>query len=133
MTKSLPRLYNPHYVPSGIKPFTNDNVVIIILESFAREYIGSLNHDLEGGTYQGYTPFIDSLISVSLTFDVSLANGKKSIDAMPSILASVPSLETPYTISHYANNEINGLPELLKSKGILHCIFSWCTERINGF
>ncbi len=49
------------------------------------------------------TPFLDSLISNSLTFEITLANGKKSIDAMPSIFASLPSLETPYTISHYAN------------------------------
>jgi hypothetical protein len=66
----LKELYNPEYHPSGLKPFVNNNVVIIILESFAREYIGSLNKGLEGGKYEGYTPFIDSLISVSLTFDV---------------------------------------------------------------
>ena len=115
------------------KPFSNDNVVIIILESFAREYIGSLNHGLEGGKYEGYTPFIDSLIKVSLTFDVSIANGKKSIDAMPSILASVPSLETPYTISHYANNQINGLPELLKKKGYYSAFFHGAPNGSMGF
>ena len=129
----LIQLYNPHYLPSNAKPFTNENVVIIILESFAREYIGSLNHDLEEGTYKGYTPFIDSLVSVGLTFDVSLANGKKSIDAMPSILASVPSLETPYTISHYANNQINGLPELLKRKGYYSAFFHGAPNGSMGF
>lgn len=127
------KLYNPHYKPSGRKTFTKDNVVIIILESFAREYIGSLNRDLEGGKYEGYTPFIDSLISVSLSFDVSLANGKKSIDAMPSILASVPSLETPYAISHYANNEINGLPELLRRKGYYTAFFHGAPNGSMGF
>ncbi len=129
----LLRLYNPHYYPTSTKPFVYDNVVIIILESFAREYVGSLNHDLEGGKYEGYTPFIDSLISVSLTFDVSLANGKKSIDAMPSILASVPSLETPYTISHYANNAINGLPELLRDKGYYSAFFHGAPNGSMGF
>ena len=129
----LTRLYNPHYIPAKTKPFTSKNVVIIILESFAREYVGSLNHDLENGKYEGYTPFIDSLISVSLTFDVSLANGKKSIDAMPSILASVPSLETPYTISHYANNQINGLPELLKRKGYYTAFFHGAPNGSMGF
>jgi phosphoglycerol transferase MdoB-like AlkP superfamily enzyme len=129
----LTGLYNPHYKPAPEKPFSNENVVIIILESFAREYIGSLNPDLEGGKYEGYTPFIDSLISVSLTFDVSLANGKKSIDAMPSILASVPSLETPYTISHYANNKINGLPGLLKRKGYYTAFFHGAPNGSMGF
>jgi phosphoglycerol transferase MdoB-like AlkP superfamily enzyme len=132
--KTLKQLYNPHYRPKPDQgPFKNDNVVIIILESFAREYIGSLNHDLEGGKYKGYTPFIDSLVSVSLTFDVSLANGKKSIDAMPSILASVPSLETPYIISHYANNTINGLPDLLKIKGYYSAFFHGAPNGSMGF
>jgi phosphoglycerol transferase MdoB-like AlkP superfamily enzyme len=131
--KKLTELYNPLFISKNTKPFSNNNVVIIILESFAREYIGALNHDLEGGTYKGYTPFIDSLISVSLTFDVSVANGKKSIDAMPSILASVPSLETPYTISHYANNQINGLPELLKRKGYYSAFFHGAPNGSMGF
>ncbi len=131
--EKLKSLYDPHYTPLKTKPFTDDNIVIIILESFAREYIGSLNRDLEGGTYQGYTPFIDSLINVSLTFDVSIANGKKSIDAMPSILASVPSLETPYTISHYANNQINGLPTLLKRKGYYSAYFHGAPNGSMGF
>jgi phosphoglycerol transferase MdoB-like AlkP superfamily enzyme len=131
--EKLKELYNPDYTPAKTKPFSNENVVIIILESFAREYIGSLNRDLDGGTYNGYTPFIDSLISVGLTFDVSIANGKKSIDAMPSILASVPSLETPYTISHYANNQINGLPELLKRKGYYSAFFHGAPNGSMGF
>lgn len=131
--EKLKELYNPHYIPRGTEPFKNENVVIIILESFAREYIGALNPGLEGGTYKGYTPFIDSLISVSVTFDVSIANGKKSIDAMPSILASVPSLETPYIISHYANNKINGLPELLKRKGYYSAFFHGAPNGSMGF
>ncbi len=132
-SEKLLNLYNPHYKPAGDKPFSGENVVVIILESFAREYIGSLNPGLENGKYQGYTPFIDSLISVGLTFDVSIANGKKSIDAMPSILASVPSLETPYTISHYANNQINGLPELLKRKGYYTAFFHGAPNGSMGF
>jgi len=129
----LKKLYDPHYKPSAAKPFSNENVVVIILESFAREYIGAYNPGLEGGTYKGYTPFMDSLISVSLTFDVSVANGKKSIDAMPSILASIPSLETPYTISHYANNQINGMPSLLKRKGYYSAFFHGAPNGSMGF
>jgi phosphoglycerol transferase MdoB-like AlkP superfamily enzyme len=129
----LKKLYNPYYKPLNKNPFSNENVVVIILESFAREYVGALNHGLEGGNYKGYTPFIDSLIAESLVFDVSIANGKKSIDAMPSILASVPSLETPYTISHYANNQINGLPELLKRKGYYSAFFHGAPNGSMGF
>ena len=131
--EELIKKYNPHYVPNAGKSFVKDNVVIIILESFSREYIGALNKDLDGGNYTGYTPFIDSLINESLTFDVSVANGKKSIDAMPSILASVPSLETPYTISHYANNNLNGLPSLLKRKGYYSAFFHGAPNGSMGF
>ncbi|HKK43858.1 MAG TPA: sulfatase-like hydrolase/transferase [Bacteroidales bacterium] len=131
--KQLKEIYNPHYMPDTTAAFRPDNVVVIILESFAREYIGSLNPTLEGGKYKGYTPFLDSLINVSMTFDVSIANGKKSIDAIPSILASVPSLETPYIISHYANNAINGLPSLLKKKGYYSAFFHGAPNGSMGF
>jgi len=53
--EKLDSIYNPHYVPEPAAPFTKENVVVIILESFAREYIGFFNKDLEGGTYTGYT------------------------------------------------------------------------------
>ena len=129
----LVEIYDPHYVPKVKGPVKQENIVIFILESFAREYIGALNKDLDGGTYKGYTPFVDSLISVSLTFDVSIANGKKSIEAMPSIFASVPSLETPYTISQYANNKINGLPELLKPRGYYSAFFHGAPNGSMGF
>jgi phosphoglycerol transferase MdoB-like AlkP superfamily enzyme len=131
--EKLKEIYDPHYIPAGDKPFKRENVVVIILESFAREYIGSLNRDLDGGTYTGYTPFIDSLLRESLTFKVTLGNGRKSIDAMPSILASLPSLETPYIISHYANNQINGLASLLKGKGYYTAFFHGAPNGSMGF
>jgi phosphoglycerol transferase MdoB-like AlkP superfamily enzyme len=132
-SEKLDSLYNTHYKPNPDGPFRKENVIIIILESFAREYIGALNTDLKGGNYKGYTPFLDSLIRESLTFEVSLGNGKKSIDAMPSILASLPSLETPYIISHYANNDINGLPALLKRKGYYSAFFHGAPNGSMGF
>jgi phosphoglycerol transferase MdoB-like AlkP superfamily enzyme len=129
----LAQIYDPLYIPKATGPFKEENIVVFILESFAREYIGVLNKDLEGGTYKGYSPFLDSLINVSLTFDVSIANGKKSIEAMPSIFASLPSLETPYTISNYANNTINGLPNLLKPKGYYSAFFHGAPNGSMGF
>jgi phosphoglycerol transferase MdoB-like AlkP superfamily enzyme len=131
--KELAELFNPHYVPEKNEQFNPLNVVVIILESFSREYVGSLNRDLEGGTYKGYTPFLDSLISVGLTFDISLSSGNKSIDAMPSVFASLPSLQTPYTISHYANNKINGLAELLGRKGYYTAFFHGAPNGSMGF
>jgi len=131
--EQLVKIYNPHYRPAPIGNFCQLNVIIIILESFGREYIGFYNKNLDGGSYKGYTPFLDSLLAESLTFDVSLANGNKSIDAMPSILASLPSLETPYIISHYANNTINGLPSLLRKKGYYSAFFHGAPNGSMGF
>ena len=71
---------------SSDSSFTRKNIVVLIVESFGREYIGALNKDLEGGKYKGYTPYVDSLISKSTTFRYSFCNGRKSIDGMPSIL-----------------------------------------------
>lgn len=131
--EEIEKIYSPHHklVPSD--EFRNLNVVVIIMESFAREYIGFYNKDLSGGTYKGFTPFLDSLLAESLTYEVSLSNGNKSIDAMPSILASLPSLETPYIISHYANNRINGLPYLLKRKGYYTAFFHGAPNGSMGF
>jgi phosphoglycerol transferase MdoB-like AlkP superfamily enzyme len=129
----LIKMYNPHYIPADTGKFSPMNVVIIIMESFSREYVGALNKDLDGGTYTGFTPFLDSLISVGMTYDIGLANGNKSIDAMPSILASMPSLETPYIISPYANNSINGLGTLLKKKGYYSAFFHGAPNGSMGF
>ena len=65
------------------------NVVIIIIESMGREYIGKYNDGILESGYKGYTPFLDELIGKSLTFDYTFANGRQSIDAMPSILSSI--------------------------------------------
>jgi phosphoglycerol transferase MdoB-like AlkP superfamily enzyme len=120
----LHSLYSPvHNESEGAIP--NDsisernkpNVVIIILESFGREHIGALNQTLDGGTYKGYTPFLDSLISESLVFEGGYANGRKSIDAMPSIIASIPALVQPYVVSEYASNKINSMASLLSGIG----------------
>lgn len=90
----------------------NKNVVLIILESFAKEYVGYFN---EG---KGYTPFLDSLISESYAFTNAYSNGSKSIEALPSILSGIPPLmNTPYVLSNYSNNKIDALPSLLKNLG----------------
>ncbi len=131
--QELKTLYNPHFKLAGNNTLRPLNIVIIILESFGREYIGFYNRDLQNGTYKGFAPFLDSLLNESLTFKVSVANGNKSIDAMPSILASLPSLETPYIISHYANNTINGLPSLLRQNGYYTAFFHGAPNGSMGF
>jgi phosphoglycerol transferase MdoB-like AlkP superfamily enzyme len=121
-------LFTPIHFPKSNTKFKPQNVVVLILESFGTEYIGALN-----GLSKGYTPFMDSIIGESLTFKHSFANGKKSIDAMPSILASIPSLVEPYVLTPYAGNEINTLASVLGQKGYSTAFFHGAPNGSMGF
>ena len=115
--KEAERIYSPIHSGYPTGSFKPMNVVVLILESFTKEVVGSLNKDLEDGHYKGYTPFLDSLIHVSYTWKYSFANGVKSIDAIPSVIAGVPSLVQPFVLSRYSLNEMEGLAATLKKKG----------------
>jgi len=121
--KEAEKIYSPIHSGYPTGSFKPMNVVVLILESFTKEVIGSLNRDLEGGHYKGYTPFLDSLIHVSYTWKYSFANGVKSIDAIPSVIAGVPSLIQPFVLSRYSLNEMEGLAATLKKEGIRNRIF----------
>ena len=109
------------------------NVVIFILESFSKEYMGFFNADLDEGTYRGYTPFLDSLCSVSTTYRYSFASGKKSIDAMPSVLSSIPMLIAPYIVTAYSTNEVSSVAACLKEKGYSSAFFHGAPNGSMGF
>ena len=111
----------------------NTNVVVFILESFAKEHIGFYNRDLDGGTYRGYTPFLDSLLTHSTTFVHSFAMGRKSIDAMPSTLASIPRFGSPYILTPYYTNTINSLASCLRGKGYQTAFFHGAPNGSMGF
>jgi len=107
------------------------NVVIFIIESFAKEYTGYLNKNIKG--YKGYTPFLDSLMQQSHTFANAYANGRKSIDAIPSVLTSIPSLIQPYVLSPYGTNKLFGLGKILKQKGYKTAFFHGAPNGSMGF
>ena len=111
--------------------FEGRNLVLIIWESLHKEWVGSLNRDIEG--YSGYTPFIDSLINESYVFTRGYANGRKSIDALPSIIAGIPSSETPFVLSHYSGNKINSMASVLKNKGYYSAFFHGAPNGSMGF
>ena len=129
----LNRIYNPVRVPNSGEAMKHDNIVIFILESFSREFVGSLNKQLNNGQYKGYTPFLDSLISRSLVFPNAFANGRKSIDAIPSITASIPALVLPYVISERSGNRINSLAGLLSKEGYQSSFFHGAPNGSMGF
>lgn len=109
----LDAIFNPIFEtkPQGLP--NKKNVVILILESFGDENV-----------QQGYTPFLDSLIGKSYYFKNGFANGKLSIDAVPSTLSSIPSLLNNSLISSsYSLNEVYGLPKILKDNGYKTAFF----------
>lgn len=76
------------------------NVVLIILESFSTEY-------------SGFTPFLNSLKQRGISFENHFANGRTSIEAIPSLLAGLPSLmSSPYITSRYVSTPLYGIPSL---------------------
>jgi phosphoglycerol transferase MdoB-like AlkP superfamily enzyme len=128
--QELTAIYTPEKFPvdSG---FQKKNVVVIILESFSREFFGFYNQDKPN--YKGYTPFLDSLLQQSLTFEYTFANSRKSIDGLPSSVASIPSLGMPYFLTPYSNNRINSLGSVLRKEGYHTSFFHGAPNGSMGF
>ena len=113
--------------------FTKKNVVILIVESFGREYIGALNKTLDNSQYRGYTPYVDSLIAKSITFSHSYCNGRKSIDGMPSILSSIPMFVEPFFLTPASMNHVSGIASLLSEEGYETAFFHGAQRGSMGF
>lgn len=97
--------------------FKKINVVVIILESFSKEYT-------KLGSKLNMTPFLDSLMDHSLVFSNSFSNGSKSIEGIPAILSSMPSLmENPFINSVYATNKQTTFAEILNKEGYTSAFF----------
>ncbi len=131
--ETMEALFSPVHIPQDTLPFNRKNVVVLIVESFGREYIGALNKDLEQGHYQGYTPCVDSLISQSTTFRYSFCNGRKSIDGMPSILSSIPMFVEPFILTPSSMNDFSGLAGILGQEGYETAFFHGAENGSMGF
>ena len=103
------------------------NVVVMIVESFGSEYIGALND------YEGYTPFLDSLISKRLIWEHSFGNGRKSIDGMPSVLSSIPMFVEPFFLTPASVNNVGGLARELVKDGYYSAFFHGAENGSMGF
>ncbi len=119
-----------HYSPIHLADtgkFNANNVCVIIMESFSKEYTGISNR-------KSYTPFLDSLMSQSIVYKNAISNGKTSINGIPSIIASIPCfLENQYLNSMYSNNTLQTLPNLLKAKGYSSVFFHGGTNGTMNF
>ncbi len=108
----LASIYTPEQTIEGNGGFKSKNVVLIILESFAKEHVGFLNNG------KGYTPFLDSLMQESYVFTNAFSSGNRSIESLPSIFSGIPPLmNTAYIISNYSENKMDALPDILKKQG----------------
>ena len=129
---------SPSYPPAGPAPAgraaplpAGTNVVLLLLESFASEYVGS-----ENGGQGGYTPFFDSLATAAgaVRLPNNYANGRRSIEALPAVLAGLPALlETPYITSTFQTNELHGLAGALGRLGYASAIYHGAANGTMGF
>ena len=139
--EDLEVIYSPIHEPDIVTndsldndtTFVRKNVVVLIVESFGREYIGALNKSLDDGRYKGYTPFVDSLIAHSVTFAHSFCNGRKSIDGMPSILSSIPMFVEPFFLTPASMNHVSGIARLLADEGYETAFFHGAQRGSMGF
>lgn len=107
------RHYSPlRRVASGEAVFRPKNVMVFIMESFSKEYMGP-PHGMEG-----LTPFLDSLANGGLFCSSAFANGTDSISGIPAVVAGIPSLmPDPFISSAYASNRVASLAVILAGKG----------------
>ena len=134
--KTLETIYSPVHQPliSQRSSLTSKkNVVVLIVESFGREYIGALNRTLDDSRYRGYTPFVDSLIAHSVTFKYSYSNGRKSIDGMPSILSGIPMFVEPFFLTPASLNHVSGIASMLAPEGYHTAFFHGAQRGSMGF
>ncbi len=116
----------------NILPMQKKNVFVIILESFSAEHIGALSHQT-GNKKTDFTPFLDSLIGKSLVFE-GFSNGKRSIEGIPAVLASLPTWMTEdFITSQYASDKFNSLASLLKTEGYNSSFFHGGKNGTMGF
>lgn len=113
-----------HFKDSVLK---KTNIVVIMMESCAKEYT-------KLGKVKSFTPFLDSLMDQSLTFTNAWANGHKSIEGIPSILSSMPTLmEDPFINSTYADNFYPSFANILKPEGYTSAFFHGGTNGTMNF
>ncbi|MFL5784162.1 MAG: LTA synthase family protein [Bacteriovoracaceae bacterium] len=99
------------------------NVVLLIMESFSLEYME-----------KGYMPFLQELQKEALFFPYHLANGRRSIEALPSILCGLPSLlDEPISKSSFQGNKFVCMPKLLKDAGYTNVFFHGGAKGTMGF
>jgi phosphoglycerol transferase MdoB-like AlkP superfamily enzyme len=114
-------------------PSTKPNVVVLIVESYGREYIGAFNKDAGIPNYKSHAPFLDSLAQHSMIYTNAYANGRQSIHGMSSVLSGIPSFKDAFTSSPYPKQKIESLVSTLESEGYSTSFFHSAANGSMGF
>lgn len=135
--EELSSIYTPNHYPVLTEEATElegRNVVVFVMESFSAEHSALLRPDLYADKEQkGYTPFMDSLMRQSYTFYNMYANGRRSIQALPAVWASIPSYKNPFVLMPQAMAETRALPAILRNKGYRTMFFCGSDHGSMGF
>lgn len=134
--EELPRYFTPvHEAPDSVAiDLAGRNVVIFIMESMSAEHSAELCPEVYAETPEkGFTPFLDSLMRNGLMFRRMYANGTRSIQAMPSVLGSIPSFRTPFVLMPASLGASRQLPAILAAKGYSTAFFCGSESGSMGF
>lgn len=113
---------------------TGRNVMVFIMESMSAEHSAYLMPEVYAGREtKGFTPFLDSLMRGGLCFKRMYANGTRSIQAMPSVLGSIPSFRTPFVLMPQSLGESRQLPAMLRDQGYSTAFFCGSEYGSMGF
>jgi phosphoglycerol transferase MdoB-like AlkP superfamily enzyme len=107
---------------------TKPNVVVIILESFSAAFSKRLNGA------EDCMPFLDSLMGEGLGFQRAYANGRRSIDGIPAVTASIPEwMDEAFLTSPYAQQPFTALGNVLGAEGYATSFFHGGRNGTMGF
>jgi len=121
--REVNRIFNPiqHSKPQHLLP-GKPNVVFILFESFGTMYSGPASPE-------SYTPFLDSILGQSMYFDYGIANARTSMDALPTVVSSIPTwMNESFILSSYSSNQFQGFPSILKKDGYESAFFHGATN-----
>ncbi|MDO5104365.1 LTA synthase family protein [Capnocytophaga sp.] len=135
------RFVSDDYIQENVQPIKHyqrevagkPNIVIFILESFGREYVGCMNTKRNIPDYKSYTPFLDSLSQHSYVFDNAYANGRQSIHGMSSVLAGIPTFQVAYTSSPYVQQPTESVVSVANEMGYDTSFFHSAPNGSMGF
>ena len=108
------------------------NLVILVLESFSAQHSKLLRPELYGKN-AGFTPFLDSLMQEGYYYTRSYSNGKKSIEALPAILSSIPSLGRSFALTSEALAPADGMGKYFSDQGYETSFYNGSAAGSMGF